>query len=431
MIDSVAPHAQEPRRRVLFVGEAVTLAHVARPVALAQVLDPDLYDICLAVDPRYSQLLGSLTIPVRPIRSIPAEQFLAALARGAPLYSAETLRAYVKEDLQLLGAVAPDLVVGDFRLSLGISARLAKVPYVAISNAYWSPFARVRFPMPELPMVRYLGVTLARILFRVGRPVAFAMHTRPMNRVRREHGLPGLGYDLCRVYTDADYTLYADVPELVPVPRLPDNHEFIGPILWSPPVKPPDWWDQLPADRPVIYVTMGSSGASESLERVLSALRDLRVTVMAATAGRISPAQATGNALVADFLPGEAAAARAALVICNGGSPTTHQALAAGRPVLGIASNMDQHLNMEAVQRAGAGELLRAGRADAFGIRSAVERILADPSYTAAAGRLARAFSHYHAPSRFQALIKRVLNSSPREASLQQARAGSPDRSTS
>ena len=63
------------RLRVLFVAEAVTLAHVARPIALARGLDPVHFDTVLAADPRDQALWKSLSIPLRPIRSIPSEQF--------------------------------------------------------------------------------------------------------------------------------------------------------------------------------------------------------------------------------------------------------------------------------------------------------------------------------------------------------------------
>jgi UDP:flavonoid glycosyltransferase YjiC (YdhE family) len=55
---SAAP--QSLRRRVLFVGEAVTLAHIVQPVVLAQALDPAQYAITLACDARYLGLFGEL-----------------------------------------------------------------------------------------------------------------------------------------------------------------------------------------------------------------------------------------------------------------------------------------------------------------------------------------------------------------------------------
>ncbi|RXL56259.1 hypothetical protein EO238_33760, partial [Citrobacter sp. AAK_AS5] len=48
------------RKRILFVGEAVTLAHVVRPAVLARALDPSRYEVVLACDERYLKLFGKL-----------------------------------------------------------------------------------------------------------------------------------------------------------------------------------------------------------------------------------------------------------------------------------------------------------------------------------------------------------------------------------
>ena len=159
----VGPQPGEGRGklRVLFFAEAVTLAHVTRPVVLARGLDPARFEVTLASEPRYHTLWREPRVAVRPIHSIPAERFLEALARGRPLYDVDTLRAYVREDLEVIRDTAPDVVVGDFRLSLSVSARVAKVPYLAIVNAYWSPYAHRRFPMPELPITKTIGVACA------------------------------------------------------------------------------------------------------------------------------------------------------------------------------------------------------------------------------------------------------------------------------
>lgn len=398
------------RSRILFVGEAVTLAHVSRPIALAKALDPARHEVILALEPRFRSLWEGLPFEVRPIRSIPREQFLDALAKGRPVYDAETLRGYVREDLDLIREVAPDAIVGDFRLSLSVSARLAGVPYLAIANAYWSPHAPARFPMPELrPLTTLLPLPVAKAIFDLVRPLAFASHTKPLNRVRREHGLPPLGRDLRRIYTDADHVLYADIPELAPLDDAPPNHHYLGPILWSPPIDPPDWWGDLPGDRPVVYVNLGSSGRGTLLGNALTALSDLPVSVVAASVDGGQAGRLGGNAWVAPFLPGREAAERSRLVVCNGGSPAVHQALAVGTPVVGLAENMDQHLNMEPVHRLGAGILVRSDRATPRAIRDAASRVLDDPAYTAAAEGLSAAIARYPYAERFRAVLGEIF----------------------
>ena len=394
------------RPRILFIAEAVTLAHVARPYVLARGLDPARYELIFAADPRYARLFDWDGLTTRPLRSISSERFLAALAAGRPLYDLASLRDYLHADLALLRELAPDLVVGDFRLSLAVSAPLAGVTYASITNAYWSPYARAHYTVPELPFVPYLGVPLAQTLFNLARPAAFARHCVPLNALRREHGLPALGRDLRAIYTHADHTCYADPPELVPTTGLPAHHHYLGPIIWSPAVPLPAWWHDLPTERPLIYVTMGSSGESALLPVILAALAESPVTVIAAAGPAASALHPPANAYVAEYLPGAEAAARAALVICNGGSPTAYQALAAGVPVLGLPTNLDQYLNMDYLTRGGAGLCLRAGRATADSLREAVSRLLNEPAYRAAAQGVQRAIAAHQPAARFAALVE-------------------------
>lgn len=403
------------RRRVLFIAEAVSLAHMARPFVLAQWLDPARYEVCLAADSRYDHLFPVPAFERLPLNSISSQSFLEVLAKGKPIYRTSTLRRYVEEDLDLFRAWSPDLIVGDFRLSLAVSAREAGIPYVTITNAYWSPYARQRYPIPEHVTARLLGVPVAQALFRVLRPAIFAGHTIPLNRVRRTWGQSSLGLDLRRVYTDADHVLYADIPDYIDMPGLPDTHRFLGAILWSPRNPKPDWWDALPDDRPLVYVSPGSSGDARLLPNVLGALAGMPVTIIAATAGRDVAGVAGPNIHLAPFLPGTEAAARADLVICNGGSMTTQQALVAGKPVLGICSNLDQYLNMQAVAAAGAGAMLRAGKANRSVVRVTVERLLADRVCREAAQRMADRYRDYDTNECFHTVIEQVITVTGRE----------------
>ncbi len=91
------------RTRVLFIAEAVTLAHVARPVSLAASLPTDKYEIHFAHSPRYRDLLGECDFTEHAISSVSPELFAHALAKGKPLYDLPTLRDYVDEELSLLG----------------------------------------------------------------------------------------------------------------------------------------------------------------------------------------------------------------------------------------------------------------------------------------------------------------------------------------
>lgn len=394
MLDTKAENAAK-LRRILFFAESVTLAHVTRPFALARALAAEEFSVTFATSPRYKNLLVGFEGEFRNLHSIDSEAFLNAAANGRPFYSLQTLREYVRDDLQVIDAAEPDVIVGDFRLSLSISARLARVPYVSLINAHWSPSASPRFEIPCLPVTRMMNLTIAQTAFRIIRPFAFAYHSLPLNRLRHEHGLRALGFDLREVYSDGDVTLYLDVPELIPTRELPPNHHYIGPVQWSPPIPLPPWWNELPREMPLIYVTMGSSGSHRLLPALVDTLSDLPCTIVAATAGAPIERKWPRKVYVADYLPGDEIVKRTSLVICNGGSAQSYQALAAGVPVLGLPSNMDQFLTMSYIAMAGAGATIRADRATPDSVKERAQRMLADPAYGYRAQEIARAFARY------------------------------------
>lgn len=384
------------RSRILFVAEAVTLAHVVRLVTLAGSLHKKGWDVVLATDPRYAPIVGRMNFPVVDIYSMPASHFQRAVARGSPIFDFATLDRYVADDLTLLKKLSPQLVVGDFRISLAVSARLAQIPFVNLTNAYWSPLARIRRVVPEFDWVQRLGVPAAQLAFRAFQRLGYAQHAVPVNRIRRKHGLPAIGSDFRVALMDGDVTCFADLPEIIPTAPLPANQHFIGPVPWSPPAPPPAWWTELEDrdnQRPLVYVSLGSSGPAGALQNVLDGLADLPVDVIASTAGRANALRVPPNARVADLLPGDQACAAADLVVCNGGSPGTYQALAQGKPVIGIATNMDQFLNMAAVEDAGCGRLVRSGSATAALVKRIAINILDDHSSANHAKSVAKAMS--------------------------------------
>jgi UDP:flavonoid glycosyltransferase YjiC (YdhE family) len=403
------------RPRILFVAEAVSLAHVARAAALARTLDPKRFDVHLACDQRYLHLFDTLHATIHPIRSLESEQFQDRLRRGSPLYTTDELRTYAQQDLRLLRDVNPDAVVGDFRLSLSVSARVASIPYLTVTNAHWSPYARQTFVVPELAITEQFGPHLGQALFTLMRPFVFAHQARALNQVRKDYGLPSVSYSLPHIYTEADETLYADLPELVPTFDRPQHHHYVGPVLWSPDSTPP-WWDAVPNDRPTVYVSLGTSGRPDLLPKVMRALEHLGVTILLSTAGRPAPEAISERTWTAPYLPGLQAAARADIVICNGGSATVYQAFAAGVPVLGIPSNLDQYLMMDYVRRWGAGDYLRAGETTMSAVRERADLILRSPMYRQQAGRLGALIRSRQSTDRFESLLARVVGAEPSSA---------------
>ena len=374
--------------KVLFFAEGATLAHVARPYVVAQSLSPEAFEVVFARPSSFAWLTAGSGFRTIDLPCQDAKVFARRLEHGRPLYDYATLAAYVEQDLALIETERPDVVIGDFRLSLSVSARLRNVPYVTICDAYWSPEYPSRPPLPVLSFTRFTPIPLASLLFRHIAPLAMRLHTLPLERLRAHHGLPSLGHDLRRCYTDADLRLFANFPELFPEVAESETATFIGPISWSPAANAS--LELTTAGRPLVYVTMGSSGDIGVLGSVIEAVGSFDCDIVVSTAGRSVPGKVRASSTrLFDYLPGEQVCERASLVVCNGGSPTTNQALAQGVPVLGIASNMDQFLNMRAVEEFGAGILVRGDRARPERIRTAAQALLTHPAFAARARALA------------------------------------------
>jgi UDP:flavonoid glycosyltransferase YjiC (YdhE family) len=167
----------------------------------------------------------------------------------------------------------------------------------------------------------------------------------------------------------------------------------------------PDWWEG--SDAPLVYVTFGSvTGGlrvgTAAFRTALAAVDGLPARVLL-TVGRATNVSALGpippNVHVEAWVPQADVLDSAALVVCHGGSGTTFGALAAGVPLVVVPLFADQPANARLVSAAGAGLVVTptAGEAGAMGVpgpedvtlvRAAIESVLADSSYRAAAERL-------------------------------------------
>ncbi len=397
------------RLRVLFMVEAITLAHASRMSVLAKSLDPARYEVQMACDSRFNHVIQMDPSKLRPLPCISTEHFLGQVAHGKVIWDLETLKGYVEEDLRRIRDFKPDVIVGDFRLSLAVSARITETPYVNLTNAYWSPFGDFRLPVPDVPAVRVFGPRFSEGVFNVFDQMLLKPHAEAINRLISDYKLRLPEFNIWDFYTNGDWTLYADLPGMVPTKNLPENHRFIGPIIWNPKVCKPVWWEMVPKDRPVAYVTMGSSGDGTLLPKICEALYGLGMTTLVATAGNsFIQTNVQENRFVANFLAGEDIASFADIVVCNGGSPTSYQALSKGTPVLGFPSNFDQYLNMSLLEQSGGGRLLRSENLQIQNIQQAVKELLTLPKFKKSAEALRTRMALINATEEFQRLISQI-----------------------
>jgi MGT family glycosyltransferase len=140
----------------------------------------------------------------------------------------------------------------------------------------------------------------------------------------------------------------------------------------------------------------------------LDAVGELDARVLL-TVGRATDVATLGpvpaNTRVEQWVSQETVLRDASVVVCHGGTGTTLGALAAGVPLVICPLFADQPHNARAVKDAGAAVVLAAGAESTGGLRSlgaedvaplreSIEKLISEPSYRRAAGRLASEISN-------------------------------------
>jgi UDP:flavonoid glycosyltransferase YjiC (YdhE family) len=395
--------------RILFICEDVALSHVVRPLVLAQTIR-DSHEICVAAGDKYAELLKSSNVDYRSIWTLSADLFVERLAKGQDSWFAEDVSQETEADIALINEFEPDLVIGDLRWSLGISAAVTNTPHLSFLNAHWSPYYTGTRPPMELPTTKLLGVKLTGLLIPILAPILLKKYAKPFNAVRREYGLDEV-FNYLHIGVCADWVAYLDIPSLGPTKDAPSTHTYLGPVDWSPDVTHPDWWEKLPDDKPIAYVSMGSTGKINYIHELVETLTDMGMTVMLSTSGRYEQEGFGDNVYIAEYLPGLEACRRSNLVVCNGGTGAIYQAIQAEVPILGIPTNGDQYFAMGSAENNKAGILVRSTHVNRKRIRAAGSKLLSDSSYKQRCSELRAELHQYGAVARFPEFVDSLFRS--------------------
>ena len=200
-------------------------------MTLARALDPARYEVHFA-SARFDDLIFARDRASSVTRSGRCRRPWSTRASRAASASTAGARSprYVREERALLQAVRPDLVVGDLRLSLAVSAPLERVPVRGAHQRLLelaSPCARAS-RCPTTRSSEAAGRRAGRALLRAGPALRL-----PSLRAAGERAAPRV--TVCRssatlpeVLTFGDHTLFPDMPALVPTRALPAHQRYLG-----------------------------------------------------------------------------------------------------------------------------------------------------------------------------------------------------------
>ncbi|MGB3771793.1 MAG: nucleotide disphospho-sugar-binding domain-containing protein [Rhodococcus sp. (in: high G+C Gram-positive bacteria)] len=280
---------------------------------------------------------------------------------------------------------APDLVVSDILTAGGgIAAERLTLPWVELAP---HPLYR---PSVSLPPIGSGLAPGTGVRGRLRDSVMRALTDRSVraglaqrSRARESVGLPALDPGPAR-------RLIATIPALeVPRSDWPTEARVVGALLWEPTtdiLEPPPGTDPLVVLAPSTAATGAVSMVDATLDALTRArsagtLRRLAVSSVDAVPRDLPPWAVGGLGRQDELL------AHAAVVVCGGGHGMLAKTLLAGVPMVVVPGGGDQWELANRVVRQGSAVMVRPVSADA--IADAIETVLGDPRFAAAASRAA------------------------------------------
>lgn len=342
------------------------------------------------------------------IATVEAAGFAACATGG------ETLRsARIRTPLLAFDAVQEDRAVRD-----GFAGRVARARADALLDlcAQWRPDLLVCDEMDFGAMVaaERLGLPHASVLvIAAGALVRPDLVAGPLDALRAEHGLA----------PDPELAMLHRHLVLSPVPAafrdpacpLPATTRLIRPAMGEADAPTPAWLAALPADRPVVYATLGTVFHLESgdlLERVVAGLRDLPVNLVVTTGREIDPASLgpqPAHVRIERYVPQSLLLPRCSLMVSQAGSGGVIGALAHGVPMVLLPIGADQPANAARCAALGTARVLDPVSCSAAVLREAAQSVLADPAYRSAAAKLARQIAAMPDPAEVVPLLERLV----------------------
>lgn len=337
-----------------------------------------------------------------------ARRFLegvTSIARGdTPMMSDEFIRAAVQAEVELFREVGATMAVIGFNPTSFISTKVAGIPLAASHGGSFVPpvLERGLCPIPVNPP-RPEAAKLPRFVQRLlanHAPRWLKAPVRGLNRIAAELGVEGLPSFMALMC--GDLTLVTDVPEVLGLPRAeleawrPRSRayrkgttlRYTGPLFATLDRPVPERVERfLSADGPVVYVSPTSVDAP-FLRGLVGAVRAAGARVLVGATLHDVKELEDERTLVEGVLPNHLVMPRVAAAVVMGGQGSVQTAMTAGTPFVGLPYHGEQELNVALAERLGAALRLSPAAAATPALTQAVQRLLCEPAFKAAAARV-------------------------------------------
>jgi len=334
------------------------MAHYLRCLCIADALRDD-FDIYFVDSKEYADLIHLHGFKTLEYQHPEVNEILEkAGSFNFDWINSHSIRSMFDAQLDIVQRYKPDFVFSDTSLTLPMAAEYANIPVISIMNAYVSNYYADIRPLPySHTAYKYqfkLKPAVWEKVLKTAEKASMKFVHRPFARLRKELNLSKKQWLLDEF--EGDFNLLCDLPELFPTHELPENFTTIGPAIFHANrneenllhwVKPED-------DRPLVYLSLGSSGAVVNLD-FLTKSEALNYRFIITGTTQIANAE---NIQYQKFVDFEQIQEFVDLYVSHGGNGSIYQALAAGIPLILIPAFFEQEWNAHRVQKLQIGTVL-------------------------------------------------------------------------
>jgi MGT family glycosyltransferase len=382
--------------RVLLIPHAPTtgLAHVGACLAVGSELRARGHEVTMAYGGTRPDVIAAEAFDWQPVPEIAPER-----EWDPPRWFASSaeLRSMVEARVEVIERTRAEVAVSSGGAIAGrLAAELAGLPQLHLGH-YLGTSRYGRGPVVWRNRLRDLRHP--RRGLRVGRARVRALRRRATSgeppdvvaQTRAQLGLPPARPEDLAGCSDTAVAL-TTAPFIDPADGLPATWRYVGPVVWSA-AKGSRELPALPGERPLVYVTQGSTGDPDLLRLAVAELATEPVEVLVTTGGLCDPAELERlgpNVTAAPLLPGDACLERADAAIIHGGHLTFCETLRSGTPFVVLPYRRDQIARVNRAERLGVGVGVWPQPWRHGVVRRAVRRVLKRPRYRSRCEELGR-----------------------------------------
>ncbi|MCG5510850.1 glycosyltransferase [Ectothiorhodospira lacustris] len=348
--------------KILALPNAHALAHVSRLLEVAKILQKRGHEILFAGQGKYLQLVERDGFEFKELPYISAERIVQAVRtqRLWELYKEKELEGFMNAERSLYHAYKPELVLIDNRPTARTSAEKAGIPSIAILNTHMSNYRSIPFFSYRQWSGRensILWETADAVENIIEKIIYDRIVMGGLNRIRKRYGLSTLfAYEH---EAGSHLSLLADIPQFNPAKKLPADYHFIGPLTWRNTLPAPTCLEQMDPERPVVYLSLGSEGLIDLVNKLETLTRDGIQFIIAGGGADLDERHALpGGVYLEKYVNTEKLLPYCNLVCCHGGNGTLYQALSHGLPCVVVSTHAEQNYGGKRVHQLGLGQNL-------------------------------------------------------------------------